>query len=215
MQLTRTPSERSTRKTAAETVALTPDVQLARGRTHEVCGLARRSFAVWLAARMQGPVFWISPAWEQASLNPAGLCTFAEPGRFTFLAPNRAEDVLWTMEESLRAGAVPLVVAELTGLPSLTAVRRLHLAAEQGGAAGLGAAPMGLLLTPDQGGAPGVESRWHMAPAHEPPRQPPFGTDLPGRWRLSRLRARTAPEAHWWITGLPGPAEIARVAAAA
>lgn len=185
-------------------VTLSPEVALMRGRAHEACGLARRSFALWLAGRMEGPVFWIAPGWSSDQLNPPGLCDFVAPERLTFVAPRREADVLWSVEEVLRAGAVPLVVADLPGLPGLTAVRRLHLAAETGAAEGVGLPPLALLLTPGDGAAPGVETRWHMAPAHIPQDRTPPGAPLPGRWRLTRRRARTAPEADWWITGTPG-----------
>ena len=82
----------------------------------------------------------------------------------------------------------PLVVADLPGPPALTPVRRMHLAAETG--AGLGAAPLGLLLTPGDGGAQGIETRWHMAPAHEGSRR---------LWQLERRRARTLPPRRWQV----------------
>ncbi|WP_204114879.1 ImuA family protein [Shimia biformata] len=170
-------------------VALGPGASLVRGRAHEGCGAARRTFALWLAARMDGPVFWIAPDWAGDRLNPDGVARFLNPARLTFLSPRRPEDVLWTMEEALRAGAVPLVVADIPGLPGLTPVRRLHLAAETGAAEG-DHVPLGLLLTPGNGGAQGVESRWRMAPAHR-------GEDE--GWTLHRLRARTAPEKHWQV----------------
>jgi protein ImuA len=104
------------------------------------------------------------------------------------------------MEEALRAGVVPLVVAELPEAPALTPVRRLNLAAEAGAErarhGGL-EAPLGLLLTPGDGGAAGAESRWHMAPL---PSAPAAAAGGPRHWRLERRRARMAPPAGWTMT---------------
>jgi protein ImuA len=88
-----------------------------------------------------------------------------------------------------------LVVADLPSPPGLTPVRRLHLAAEAAGTA-----PLGLLLCPDIGGAAGIETRWHMAPAHE-------GSTAP-RWRLERLRARALPPKAWVMQGMGAPAQL-------
>ncbi|MEM6372168.1 MAG: hypothetical protein AAF727_05240 [Pseudomonadota bacterium] len=170
-----------------EALGLGPGLTL--GRVHEACGPARYRLALWLAAQTTGPVIWITPDWTADQLNPCGMVPFIDPARLILVQTKRADDVLWSMEEVLRAGAVPLAVADLTGLPGLTAVRRMHLAAENGGK-GRGRAPVGLLLTPGMGGAQGVESRWHLAPAHK-------GT--PGGWTLTRLRARTAPEHAWHV----------------
>lgn len=178
---------------AKPAVRLAPDLSLVRARVHEACGPARRTLAMWLASQTKGPVMWIAPAWEAERLNPEGMLPWADPGRFLFVHPRRGEDLLWCMEEALRAGAVPLVVGDIPGLPGLTAVRRMHLAAETG--AGLGTAPLGLLLTPGGGGAQGIESRWHMAATHEGHHQ---------RWRLERRRARTAPPKAWTVTRTQG-----------
>lgn len=166
---------------------LLPDAGLARGRVHEICGPARRSLACWIAGMTQGVVIWIRPAWQSDRPNPEGMHRFVDPARILTVTPERAEDLLWTMEEVLRDGCVPLVVADLQGPPALTPVRRLHLAAET---AGPQAAPLGLLLCPGDGGAQGAESRWHMAPAHEPGQE---------RWRLERRRARGAPPRDWVV----------------
>jgi protein ImuA len=167
------------------------DLALPLGRLHELTGPARRSLAAVIAARMQGPIFWITPAWQATRLNPEGFCRLFQPGRLIQIEPKRAEDLLWTMEEVLRSGAVPLVVADLPSPPALTPVRRLHLAAEAGHEAE-GGWPLGLILTPGRGGAPGVETRWHMAPDH--------GAEGRRAWQLDRVRARMAPPQSWEVS---------------
>jgi protein ImuA len=178
-----------TQDTRRPKVALHDQITLDATRVHEACGTARRTFALWLAGQMQGHVLWIVPAWERDRLHPDGMMPFADPARFLFVEPIRAEDVLWSAEEALRSGAIPLVVVDLPAPPNLVAVRRLHLAAQTG--VEIGKPPLGLLLTPGDGGAPGVESRWHMAPAHETRTR---------RWNLTRARARTAPVKSWSAT---------------
>lgn len=180
------------RKQARDTpsAALLPDtseITLAKARVHEASGPARRTFAMWLAARTQGPLLWIAPPWAPERLNADGVSAWFDPARLVFVSPKRGEDLLWTMEEVLRSGAVALAVVDLPALPSLTQVRRMHLAAETGSTEGIHL-PLGLLLTPGQGGASGVETRWHLQQRHC------RGQD---HWELERLRARTAPPKKW------------------
>ena len=176
-------------------LTLEGDIRLTLARLHEACGPARRSFALWLAGAVQrqspGPVIWITPRHRRDRPNPDGMVGLARPEAFIHLNPQRPEDLLWSMEEALRSGAAPLVVADLPAPPGLTPVRRLHLAAETGAAEGI-FTPIGLILTPEDGGAQGVDSRWHMTPAHRPDHQ---------GWTLRRLRARQDPPRDWQLHG--------------
>ncbi len=181
-------------KAKPRAVEVAPNVTLQLGRVHECCGANRRTMAMMVAAKMDGPVFWIVPDWVPDRPHSDGMQSFVNPGRLTFITPHRAEDLLWSVEESLRSGTVPLVVADLPGLPALTPVRRLHLAAETGSLEG-SHTPLGLILTPGDGGAPGVESRWHMAACHD-------GIQDGGpheSWKLSRRKARTLPPQSWQL----------------
>lgn len=171
------------------------DLTLAGARVHEFCGPARRTLALMAARQLQGPVFWIRTKWQGDRLHGPGITRFIDPSRLTFITPKRLEDCLWSMEECLRAGCVPLVVTELPDPPVLTPIRRLHLAAEAGAKRGTRA--LGLILLPGDGGAQGVETRWYCAPTHIPDAD---------SWHLQRRRARIAPPAAWdveWRTEGP------------
>ena len=179
-------------KRAAPSLALlpqAPDLQLPLGRVHEACGNARHRFALWAGAQTTGPILWIAPSWHATQLMPCAMREILDPARLLFVRTRSPEDVLWCVEETLRSGTVSLVIADLPGLPGLTEVRRMHLAAEQGGQIS-GHMPLGLLLTPGMGGAQGVETRWHLTSDHAPKRQ---------QWRLERLRARMAPQQVWTL----------------
>jgi len=189
---------------ARQAVPFLGALALAPARVHEFCGPARRTLALLAARAIPGPVLWIRPGWLPERLHPEGVLPFTEPGRLIFVTPRRPEDLLWCAEEALRAGAAPLVVAECPEPPRLTPVRRLSLAAEAGAEAAPGLRlppPLGLLLTPGDGGAQGAETRWRLCPRHDATRT---------RWRLSLLRARAAPPAEWDLSLHPGGFALAR-----
>ncbi|MEM9708872.1 MAG: hypothetical protein AAF871_08775 [Pseudomonadota bacterium] len=188
--LTRFPSGSAARRPGSGEIRFLADLALAPARVHEACGAARHTFALILAAALRGPILWIAPERRPEALHGPGIKRFVDPARFIFITPKRDDEVLWVMEEALRAGSVPFVVADLPGPPGLTPVRRLHLAAETGAGEGHGA-PLGLLLTPGEGGAPGIETRWEMRARH--------GTAGKRAWSLHRRRARTLPEKAWHV----------------
>ena len=168
-------------------IPLFRDVTLSMGRVHEFCGPARRTLAAIVASRLDGPVFWIRPSWHPDALYLPALARFFNPGRLTLLSPNRVDEFLWTMETALREGCVPLVVGDFHAPVELTPVRRLHLAAESAMEDRMRNV-IGILLSPGNGGSPGVETRWHLAGRHNGPAR---------RWHLERRRARMEPPRAW------------------
>jgi len=171
-------------------LAFLPGLTLVPARVHEFCGPARRLLALIVAKATSGPVFWIGPGWAHDRLHGDGVADLIAPGRITFVSPARTEDLLWSMEETLRAGCVPLVVCECPGIPGLTPVRRLHLAAETA-ARETGQVPLGLLLIAGAGGAPGAETRWYTAQNH---------TAIRSCWQIERRRTRMEPPKSWLMT---------------
>lgn len=176
-------------------------LHLQSGRAHEFCGPARRVLAAWVMAGLPAgaPVIWICTGGRMEHLHPQGLRDWASPEGLVTLTPRRAAEALGCAEEALRSGAVALVVIEMSAPAALTPLRRLHLAAEEGlsrrRVRAQASQLVGLVLTPEKGGTPGVESRWHLAPC---PAAGPQASVTPA-WRLERLRARMAPTAAWQV----------------
>ena len=116
---------------AASELALAPGVALARARAHEAAGPARAVFALLAAARLAGPVLWLQPGLVRRAAARRRPPRLPRP-RPPRLRPRRASPPRPSGPPRRRcaSGEVPLVVADLPAPPALTAVRRLHLAAE-------------------------------------------------------------------------------------
>jgi protein ImuA len=130
---------------------------LMSGRVHEVEGPGRRSFALFQTLRHPGTVLWVLPAHEPQRPMLAGL-PHGLADRVMVLTPKGETDLLWCVEEALRAAPVALVIAEPQQALSLTAGRRLQLAAQAG-------RTTGLMLIRDGQGSNATETRWRCEPA--------------------------------------------------
>ena len=140
----------------------TDPFRLFPARIHEVQGQGRHVFAIFQAARHGGPVFWIRPLRSRWMPYPRGLPK-GLPGRLHLVRTRSETDLLWSAEETLRAAPTGFVLAEPERPLSLTAGRRLQLAAEAGGTTGL-------MLIREGAGSNATESRWHCAPVPAPQR---------------------------------------------
>ncbi|WP_283180060.1 hypothetical protein [Gemmobacter sp. 24YEA27] len=131
-------------------------LHLLKGRVHDVEGRGRTGFALFHAARLAGPVFWIVLTHDRDRPMPGSLPDgIAE--RLYFIEAKDETDLRWTVEEALRARPVSLVIAAPEKPISLTAGRRLQLAAEAGDTTGL-------VLIHEGKGSNVAETRWKCDP---------------------------------------------------
>src|SRR6516225_4430885 len=121
-----------------------PGGGLARGALHEILGAGgdeedgalAAAFAAGLLGRLMvsgdGMVLWCLP---RPDLYGPGLAAHGlDPARVVMVSAPRDAEILWAMEEGLRAPGIAAVVGEVGGLPAV-ASRRLQLAAERFGIA--------------------------------------------------------------------------------
>ncbi|MCE8515696.1 hypothetical protein KBY31_03155 [Ruegeria pomeroyi] len=140
--------------------SLNASFPLRPGRVHEACGPLAVAMAAVTAAQVSG-LLWLRESWRPELINPLGLADYFDPARLLLAQTRDQTDTLAVAEESLRDGALPLVVIELTAPLSLTAGRRLQLAAKDG-------KTTGLCLIPEGMGSNAAETRWHCAPVFDP-----------------------------------------------
>jgi len=138
-------------------------------------------FALALMRQREGDFAWIS---NRQNLYAPGLAAWGiDPGRGIFIATRSNQESLWAFEEVLRSGSVGAAIAELDKL-SLTASRRLQLAAEKSGIAGLALRRWRLGGEAYQGQAQPIAAltRWrvHANPSHISARGISLNIDL---WR--------------------------------
>ena len=184
--------------------------KLAPFRVHEVGGAAAHGFAL-VQAGMQagaqagagaasGPVVYICPAHETDRLLPSGIARLLPPARLLRVQAAGEADLLWATEEALRSGAVGFVIATPQKPLSLTAGRRLQLAAEAGRSTGL-------LIIRDGMGSNAAQTRWHCAPEWGAPEwgAPEWGAPEWGaqdstlqRWSLIKNKEGTLGD---WLVG--------------
>lgn len=194
-----------------------PGGGLARGALHEVfaadAGIAT-AFCALLAGRLakdaeNASVLWCERPWTLdagALYGPALLQFGIDPARLILVRVRRDNDALWAMEEGLRCGQVAAVVGELGDI-SLTASRRLQLAAEETGVTALS-----LRSKVDKPPPSAAATRWRLdAVTYEKDR--PRANDnndflntppaLPGlgaaRWQAELFRCRGGTSANWMM----------------
>ncbi len=181
--------------------AVLPGCGLALGALHEVAGggdgathgAAAALFAAGIAARTNGKVLWCV---TQADLFAPGLAQAGlRPSRVIYVEAGDETSVLACFEEGLRHGGLGTVVAEVSRL-SMTASRRLRLAAESSGTLGLAVRRWQRQAEATDFGQPtAAATRWRVSALPSTP------LPVPGvgraRWLVELLRCRAGERAEF------------------
>ncbi|HLB96295.1 MAG TPA: hypothetical protein VJK90_01470, partial [Acetobacteraceae bacterium] len=196
-----------------------PDGGLAIGALHEAAGTgpdtehaaAAALFAAGALARLRGPVLWALP--RDDLFAPALAGVGLHPDRLILAAAGK--QVLSVMEEGLRHRGLAGVVGELEGPLTLTASRRLQLAAEASGVTAIVLRRARRHDDPTLAEPNAAVTRWRLTalPSAPPLPQAP---DIPGlgraRWRLDLLRCRGGDPATWIVEACDATGHLALVA---
>ena len=160
--------------------------EVAGGAEGAVDGAAAACFAAGIAARLPGQVLWCV---VRADLFAPGLAQAGlPPERVIHVEAGDETAVLACMEEGLRHGGLSAVVAEI-GRLSMTASRRLHLAAKGSGTTGIALRRWRQQAEAADFGQPTASmTRWRVSERGSLP------LPVPGlgraRWRVELLRVR-------------------------
>jgi protein ImuA len=196
--------------------ATLPGGGIARGALHEVAGAgpdiehasAVTLLVAGLLAQTSGPILWVSEYFDLFAPALAGVGL--DPTRVLHVESGRA--VLMAMEEGLRHPGLTGVVGEFSGRISLTASRRLQLAAESSGAVAFvirrGPRFDDTVLTEPTAAV----TRWRVACLPSPPPLP-HAPETPGlgraRWRLDLVRCRGGEPASWTVEACDAQGRLA------
>jgi protein ImuA len=185
-----------------------PGGGLVRGALHEVAGAGPETehgaaaalfIAGWLA-RMRGHVLWVLGRTDLFAPALAGVGL--APHRVVYAEAGNPDAVLFAMEEGLRHPGLAAVVGEISGKLSLTASRRLQLAAETSGVTAIALRRSRRHDDPVLAEPTAAVTRWRLSALPSPPPLPQ-SPDVPGLgpalWRLELVRCRRGEPSTWIV----------------
>jgi protein ImuA len=190
-----------------------PGGGLALGALHEVAGggngaidgAAAALFTAGIAARAWGKALWCTarPDLFAPAIAQAGLL----PGRVIYVEAGNEKAVLACFEEGLRHGGLAAVVAEIARL-SMTASRRLQLAAESSGAIGIAIRRWRRQTEAADFGQPTASvTRWRVSAFPSTP------LPVPGvgraRWQVELIRCRAGESADFEVEACDAKGRLA------
>jgi protein ImuA len=198
-----------------------PGGGLAAGGLHEVAGTGAQVehgttaalLVAGLLARAPGMVLWVL---ERRDLfAPALAAVGLTPDRVVYVEAGKPATVLLVMEEGLRHRGLAGVVGEFGGRLSLTASRRLQLAAGQSGVTAFALRRFRCFDDPALAEPNAAATRWRVTALPSPPPLP-HAPEMPGlgrqRWRLDLTRCRGGGPHCWIVEAFDATGRLALVA---
>ena len=161
---------------------------------------------VWVQDARAGTQAGRVPPWPRTGCDHARRPSGGDGTDGFFVRARHARDVLWVMEEAVKAGIA--VVGEIEGSPRVldfTATRRLELFAR---AAGVPCILVRVGSGASLSGSSAAHFRWRLtARASQPD---PFDAHAPGRprWSLDLVRARAHPPGSWVVEVRPDERDL-------
>jgi protein ImuA len=130
---------------------------LAKRASHEFSGSMADAAALWVAGSWLGRVAVVGLDHDLSCLDPHGLPIGLRVDRLLFTAGRNRQDVLWSLETTLRSGAISTAIGYVGRGLDLTESRRVQLAAEAGGASAL-------IVSSAPRSSTAAETRWSVRP---------------------------------------------------
>ena len=184
-----------------------PGGGLSCGALHEAAGggaemehAASATLFVAAALPQEGTVLWIAPG--GAPYAPALAGVGLHPDRVIHVRAAKPATVLLAMEDALRHRGLAGVVGDISGRLSLTASRRLQLAAEASGVTAFLLRRSRRFDDPALAEPCAALTRWRVTSLPSPPPLPeaPWVRGLGrARWRLDLIRCRGGQPATWIV----------------
>jgi protein ImuA len=176
-------------------------------------GAAAALFVAGILARQRGPVLWVV---EHADLFAPGLAAAGlHPDRVIYAEAGKPDAVLQAMEEGLRQPGLAGVVGEIGGRLTLTASRRLQLAAETAGTIAFALRRSRKYDDPALTEPSAAVTSWRIGALPSPPPLPQ-APDTPGlgrqRWRLELARCRGGKKSTWIVEACDATGRLTLVA---
>ena len=144
-------------------IEFAPGINLKFGSVHEICGSSNFIMAMMIASKIDNLIIWIHE--DNRIPFPDGVSSWVSPNKIILIKVSSTQELLWSIEESLRVGIGFLVIGNSANIPSFTSIRRLKLIIKNHYTPSQKSLPTVLILTNhDCKLIEGVESRWHCSP---------------------------------------------------